>query len=119
MDGIKTYVREFGKIERIIDTFFFNGQLQSTRFKMRRYSTENSQWTDEHKYLDFYGEIPKEFVGQEVMYFQGKETEGKVGDLITHLKIGKITPRGNGAYDVLESEHPDLTVPTMITGRYR
>ncbi len=110
------YVREFGNIERIVEKYFMNGQILSTRFVMRVFDTGYHQWTDEHKIFDFYGDMPPQFVGQNAMYFSSTSKSGYLQLKTANIKVGEITCRGgvDGAYDIVVDEKFDGTVPYFI-----
>lgn len=112
------YERVFGKLERIVDIFYYGGLIYSTRFEMQIMDEKKEMWTEQRKQFDFLGSIPREYIGQEAKYFSAIPKDN-LPDTITQtsIEIGIITPRGTGAYDVIEDPKRDPTIPRKIDGR--
>lgn len=115
------YTCEFGRIERIVDREYINGQLWKTRFEMRLFSVERARWYEVSRYFDFYGDIPREFIGQEAKYFRAKTETDHLKREIADIEIGKITPRRDGTdgiYDIVVCSETDPRIPTKIMSQF-
>ena len=121
-------INVYGRIKRIIDKDFINGQLWQTRFAMetpdlplgqkegdKTVYRESRRWHDCAKYFDFYGDIPEEFVGQEARYvFQQEECVDYSRDL-ADIILGQINvdPK-DGHFWIENLENPNIRIPTTI-----
>jgi hypothetical protein len=107
-------IKAFGKIERIIDKEFINGQLSYTRFEMKIFSERLEKFIDSSKYFYFYGEIPLGFIGQEARYFRAIDENKDLSQIRADIEIGKITRASVGKYYIQQNNDLNSSVPWTI-----
>tara|TARA_Y100000310_G_scaffold317846_1_gene371181 strand:- start:6401 stop:6811 length:411 start_codon:yes stop_codon:yes gene_type:complete len=115
------YTREFGRIERIVDADYVNGQLFSTRFEMRIFSTNEHQYINKREYFEFYGPIPEEYIGLEAMFFKGTTEIKQVSRESCSIRVGKIKSRRtppDGTYDIVPDDELDPNLPSEIRSQF-
>lgn len=99
------YIREIGRIIRIVDADYVNGALFKCRFEMNVFDIRDARWSKGHKWFDFYGTIPREYIGQEAKYFASKRETERISSINADLRVGKIKERNTGTYDIVVPEN--------------
>ncbi|MBW2968347.1 hypothetical protein KY362_07745 [Candidatus Woesearchaeota archaeon] len=109
----------YGRIERILNMDYLNGQIVQTRFEMKIFDTRLGRWSDRTEYCDFYGPIPPEYVGMEARYLTHHTAIDDVVRETADVTVGKITNRNSGPARIYEitKVQPNPAVPATITSQ--